>query len=319
MGVFFIFSHTMNIKVLFLFVLFSFAFAQTRVAKRTIDPFSPVTPPLVILIDVPLSSGDDSITVEDSTEGSGILGGERDLRLTAEFGEVNLVLTTSVANNRWSVSTPNGASGFALMQYDGVDDSIVLRENGLGGVNFRDDSADAFRMLIQSDLETDYTISIYSGSGTQSSRTFSVPGDDVTNEFFIEFSEFTGNANFENIGAVEVLIEAFDNVDTFVEEFITSGPVSSPTPTRSPGTSASPTPSPEGDNFTWYTFDDDDNGRSPCGDETPRRTYFVNDDNIIYYYFYGFEPEYVEGSSSGASLIQISSGLIITTIAFFFM
>merc|ERR1719227_98817 len=170
------------------------------------------------------------------------------------------------------------------MQYDGIDGSIQLRSTGLGGVDMTAGSADGIRALIQTDIDTEYTFTVYGMNGEVSSIQQDIPGTDTTSEYIFPFSSFTGNTDFTRVGAVEILIEAFDNVDTFVSVLRTSGPVVSPSATPTPG--ASPSPSPAG-GFTWYTFDDDDNGRSPCGDEPDRRTYWVSDDNIIYYYFFG--------------------------------
>ena len=306
----------MNAKVIFLlFAVFAcVVLGQGREDKLTIDPFVPETATIIILIE-----STDLLPIQDErfTQDAGILGGERDLSLTAESGNANLVLTTGVTGGLWSVSTPNSARGFALMQYDGLDASLGLRENGLGEVNLVVNSADAFHLRIQSDIVTEYTFTVYSPGGASSSFALSIPGDDTTNEYFVEFDSFTGNADFSRVGAMEILIEAFDNVDTFVEFFATSGPVVSPTPTPTPFPDV-PSPSPiVPGGFTWYTFDDDDNGRSPCGDEEPRRTYFVKDDNIIYYYFYGLEEPQVLDSSSSASMIQITSALLAAVVAFF--
>ena len=299
----------MNVRVAFaLFALFALAFAQTRENKLTIDPFTPNTPTLVLLIADELP-----FTMEVSTADAGILGGERDLSLTAESGSSNLVLTTGVSSGLWSVSTPNSARGFALMQYDGIDGSIALNTNGLGGVNLMADSADGFVLFIQSDIDTVYQVTVYSGNAS-SELQITIPGDDETNEYTLAFADFNGNADFSNVGAIEILIEAFDNVDTFVQIFGTTGEVVvDPSPSPSPSTI--PPPPPGG--FTWYTFDDDDNGRSPCGDEEPRRTYFISDDNIVYYYFYGVDQPIIVESSSDASALMTSVGLVAGLVAFF--
>ena len=297
----------MNARLVFvLLALCALAFGQ-REAKQTLDSFASTTGPLVILI-----QGNLPTTLEASTTDASVIGGERDLSLTAESGDNNLVLTSSVTAGLWSVATPNSARGFALMQYDGVDGSIGLRPSGLGGVSLTADGGDSFRLLIQSDIDTLYDFTIYSGSGATSSLQITIPGDDTTNEYILDFADFQGNADFNNVGAIEILIEAFDNVDTFVEFFGTTGPVIEPSVTPTPAPSGSSIPPPGG--FTWYTFDDDDNGRSPCADEEPRRTYFVEDGNIIYYYFYGFDPIY---ESSDASVLAVS--VFITAIFALFM
>ena len=303
----------MSAKVLLLlFAVFACVFAQNREDKRIIDPFTPDTDPIIILIQ---NQNQLPITEEAFTQDAGIMGGERDLSLTAESGNNNLVLTAAVTSGQWSVATPNSARGFALMQYDGVDGSLGLRENGLSSVNLRANGADAFRVLIQSDIETLYTFFVYSSGGGQSEFSITIPGDDTTNEYNFEFNSFSGNANFGAVGAIEILIEAFDNVDTFVELFHTSGPIQSPSSTPAPGVSASATTPPGPGAFTWYTFDDDDNGREPCDEATPKKPYFIADDNIIYYYFYGFDVEQLVESTNSATVLQGAFALIATFAA----
>merc|ERR1712137_260813 len=78
----------------------------------------------------------------------------------------------------------------------------------------------------------------------------------------------------------------------------------------------SPSPTPAA-GFTWYTFDDDDNGRSPCGDEPDRRTYWVSDDNIIYYYFFGGNQRdvvVVDDSASSASALVAGLSFVVALL-----
>jgi len=304
----------MNTKLFFFAILAAVAMGQLRETISTIDPFTPDTATIVLIIgqDGPLPQ-----TKEQFTQSTTILGGERDLSLTAESGTSNLPLTAGVSAGSWAVSTPNEASGFSRMQYDGVDGSTSLQENGLGGLDMLARGGDAFRLLIQSDIDTEYTITVHSNGGSQSDFSIIIPGDDTTNEYIILFSEFSGNADFSSIGALEILIEAFDNVDTFVEIFEFVGFPPSITPTPSVPLVPSPSASPSPNVVTWYTFDDDDDeGRSPCGDEEPRRTYFLADDNIVYYYFYGFEEPIIE-STNGASIMQVSACLFLALFALF--
>lgn len=213
----------MSTKVLLLlFAVFGCVFALSREDKRVIDPFTPNTGPILILIP---NQNQFPITSEAFTQDAGILGGERDLSLTVESGNNNLVSGTSVSSGSWSFSTPRPSRAFALMQYDGVDASIGLRENGLSGVDLRTNGTDAFRVVIQSDVETLYTLFVYSSGGGQSEFSISIPKDFSTNEYILEFNSFSGNANFGAVGAIEILIEALDSVDSLVKLFSTSGPV----------------------------------------------------------------------------------------------
>ena len=288
----FFFSITMSSKSFVVLVAFvSLCFAQVTEIKSTIDPFTVTTPTIVILLTAtsqyPVS--DSRFTVDNS-----ILGGERDLILTVDSGTDGLIVSSGVNGGRWDVGTPNGASGFVLMQYDGSDNSATLNRNGLG-VNLLANSANSFRAVIQSDIDTEYTFRVFSGS-SQSTFTQSIPGDDTSREYVFPFTSFSGSANFANVGAIEIQINANDNVDTFVEFFGTTGPqVETVTPSPLPSASTSRGPA----KFTWYTFDDDDNGREPCNDTVARPNYFVNDANVIYYYFYGFDDYVTINSATG--------------------
>ena len=287
-------------------------YAQSEI-KLTIDPFTINTPPIIIVIEnqnFPLSD-------DTSTPGDNILGGERDLLLTVENGAVGLLLSTGVSNGAWNMGTPNSASGFALLQYDGVDGTSALNRNGLGGIDLTANGATAFRAVIQSDIETSYVFRIFSGNA-ESSLTQPIPGTSQSAEYLFSFSQFTGNADFTNVGAVELQVNAFDNVDSFISFFGTHGPVSSisPSPAARPSRSPSPSPVPE-----WYTFDDDDNGVSPCTTNEKRRTYFLTESNIIYYYFYGFNDPYQNqylSSASSASVLGLSVVLALFSFVILF-
>jgi hypothetical protein len=232
------------------------------------------------------------------------------LSLTAEDGSNNIVLTSGVSGGIWSVSTPNGASGFSFIQYDGVDGTTDLNPNGLGGLDITSDAAFAFQLQIQSDLETEYTLTVYSLGGGQSDVVLSIPGGNQPNQFLALYTDFTGNADFANIGAIEVLVEAHQNVDALLFEFTTWGPqVSGSATPAPPAVSSSRTPEP---NVEWYTFDDDDDGVSPCGDEPDRRTYFLEDGDIVYYNFYGFPDPVVYYSpfASGSGASTLAAGIL---------
>jgi len=297
--------------VFFALVLLICSVASQKVLLKTIDPFEPDTPSLILIIDGSLLPQ----TLTASTQGSGILGGERDLSLTAETGPDGRVLTAGVSLSQWDVSTPNGASGFAVMQYDGIDGSTTLNPTGLGGEDFTSLGADGLRATIQTDIDTEYTFTIYDTSGGQGDFIITVPGAiDLLTDYSIPFAGFTGNADFSSIGAIEILIELFENVDSTISLVGVEGTNIVPVP--------SPNPTPEPDD--WYTFDDDDDGLSPYGDEEPhRRTYFLDDDRVIYYYFYGQlddgDTVYVGfDSGSDGNTLFTSTVLLFTVITILF-
>merc|ERR1712000_318697 len=215
----------------------------------------------------------------------------------------------------WNVATPNGATGTGILQYDGVDGSFNRNEQGLGNLDLTLDQANGFRFLIFSDLPTDYTFRVYTSTGLGTAE-LSVPGGaNVFNEYTILFSQFSGAANFAQVGAIEIEVQLLPNVDSLISSFTTIGPAiatSSPNPSQAPAASRSPDAE-----IDWYTFDDDDNGRSPCGDEPDRKTYFLQDDNIIYYYFYGLPDPVVYYEESAASLITLSALVGLVFVALF--
>jgi len=318
---------TMAWKVtLLLLCLVLGALAQSRTQISVIDDYSAVSAPLVIVI-TPTTVLPE--TLASFTLDNGILGGERDLILTAQNGTIGKILSVGVNEDTWSVSSPPQASGIAVCQYDGVDNSTNINVKGLGGVDLTTSSVDSFLLSITSDVTTTYTIDVTDLVGGSSTQDIQIPGDpDVLNDYYVTFVTFHGNADFTNVGSIVITIHAFDNVDTSVDIFALAAPTTTPvsvTPTPSPSNNASPVPPPPPASSpssvpvpgqTWYRFDDDDDGKSPCGDERDDNTVFLADYNAIYYYFYGFQRPnvYVENDNSASLLI---SSLFACILAFF--
>jgi len=279
-------------SVFFLLVLLYGVFAQVQV-KTIIDPFTVDTTTIFIIVNDTTTF---PATVSISTQDSSILGGERDLALTLSSSISGLTADTGVSTGSWSVSMPSIASGFAIMQYDGLDESPILQPGGLGSIDFTFNGATSIRATIQSDIATSYTFRVYSGQGALSSFVQNIPGDSILREYEIAFASFTGGADFKNVGALQIEIDAGNNVDTFVTFVGTTGPPIigsvSATPSPSPSTKAVSF-------FTWYTVDDDF-GRAPCNETNGNPAYLFNDDNIIYYYFYGFDSYAINSASSVA-------------------
>ena len=296
----------MNAKVfLAVLALVTLSLAQTREDKFIIDPFNPDTPLLLITIN---SATVFPASVSSVTTSSTILGGERDLELVCTSSPPQRTIDTSVSDGQWIVATPNGGVGFAVMQYDGVDGSADLDVTGLGGINFTERGGEAFRVNVQTDIDTIYTFSVTDMSGNSGEAEIEVLEGNVLTNVFLEFSDFDGNVDFSRIGSVQIQIEAFDSVDCFMDLLGVVGPPQL----------ASPSPRPEVDD--WYTFDDDDNGVSPCTTNQKRRTYFLSDDQLIYYYFYGafqgtagFDDDVDALSANSSSAVIVS--FVLTLIA----
>ena len=263
---------------------------------------------------------------------SGLIGCERDMSLTIILGLQGRSFSSDIFTSpasyyfdaEWAISNPKNSESETLLQYDGRDDSIDLDISGLNGLDLTGNGAVEFlRISAVSDLDTTYVFTAYSPNGNTCEAELdvlqAVGAYDYYDSFvFFDIDDFSGNCNLENIGAIEVSLFSNDALDAIVRQIsfvgeVEQSPSATPTPSRTPSPipsdpptpTSTPTPSPEV--FTWYTFDDDDEGVSPCAD-TVRRTYFVSDDYIIYYYFFGVDhPEY---ESSSASILSVAFGFI---------
>jgi len=284
------------------------ALAQTRTQRSIIDDYQAETPVIVISITSATVFPFQSFGV---TANSAILGGERDLILRADTGSVGRVFTSGVSEGAWNVATPNGASGISSTQYDGTDSSDALNPTGLGGVDLTTSSVDSFKLTIQTDIRTTYVIAITDMNGGTASREIEIPAaPGVDSDYFITFSSFTGNADFTRVGSVVLTVQGFNNVDTLVSIFSLAGPDVNPPPPPA----VSPLPVP---NDTWYRFDDDDDGKSPCGEEADEQTVFLADYNIIYYYFYGFQRPYIYVSNPNNDATLLIPSIFACVLAFF--
>jgi len=225
-----------------------------RIDRIIVDDYSSGTNSIVITIpenpNFPIVDSD----IFTDTSASNLLGGERDLELTVENGPSNRILVSQVNGGEWNTATPNSASGFAVMQWDGTDnDAANLNPTGLGGIDLTDTGlADEFHAIIETDIDTSYTFTVLSQDGSECSRTVEIPGDDTPQDYFLGFSTFTQGCDFSDVGAIEILVEAFDNVDSIIYLFAVSGEddpspsnTPAPSPSNSPGVTPSPAPSPE--------------------------------------------------------------------------
>merc|ERR1719359_902377 len=222
-------------KYLVLFCLFALAFAQNNgdnEVKYVIDTFQTQTDTMIIVIPSGgVEPGGTPIIQDSFVTGTGIMGSERDVRLTVSSGEGNLVLSTGVSQGQYSAATPNEARGTSLLQLDGVDSTLTLNPSGLFGHpnnDFTSQGAFAFRVLIESDIPGDVVFRVYSGQNATCSVSVPVPGDDRLNEYIVPYSSFTRTGNgcdFSRVGAVEIFIVMIDNIDVIVQDFSTWGPV----------------------------------------------------------------------------------------------
>eukprot|EP01095_Lingulamoeba_sp_RSL-Kostka_P001183 TRINITY_DN1166_c1_g1_i1.p1 TRINITY_DN1166_c1_g1~~TRINITY_DN1166_c1_g1_i1.p1 ORF type:complete len:542 (-),score=260.93 TRINITY_DN1166_c1_g1_i1:78-1703(-) len=192
-----------NLLILSLLVLFVYG--------QNLDPLDGVS----VKIEVP---GTSSETVSDSTSQSNIIGGERDMILigTGIGNSANCESETFVENGSWFANNGQTCSAEAVLQYDGADGSPNLAM-GLG-LNLNNVGS-AFEIKIQSDLESAFTIEVYSSQSRVSRVIQTIQSSNSLVTYVFPFGEFSGTADFSEIGAIQLRIEARINVDVIVTLF----------------------------------------------------------------------------------------------------
>jgi uncharacterized repeat protein (TIGR01451 family) len=150
---------------------------------------------------------------------TGVVGTERDVRLTNTNSTGQASLIISSVQGTISVGNVAGSAANALLQYDGVDGSINLNSNGLGGISLggglaTDPVAQNGGLLLnyQADqVGATVRLTIHSGANNVSTMPLTLIAFDpltplvTTRELFVPFSAFTVGAgvNFNSIGAIE--------------------------------------------------------------------------------------------------------------------
>jgi hypothetical protein len=332
-------------------LLFATVLAQTKVDRIKVDDYETGTNNVLIVLSTNLTSSQPPVTqvsIYTSPNGAtdkSILGGERDLEYIVTSGAASRVFSSSVSivdgSGQWEVSTPNGATGSVLMQYDSLDNSINLDVKGFtkitgtsAGIDLTEGGlGESFHTTIEADVATSYSINVYSPNGNKCTTTKSVPAGNKLQDNIIPFSSFTGSCDFKNVGAIEISIQALANVDSVVTLFATQGSpdpatpslTSSPSISNSPSKGASPSPSPSSlpakecfcqcPAFTCeLIFDvDDDNNHA---------LFFVDDDGFANSkgYFGGYGYYYANGvgqSGSASTLVASFAAILATFIGFF--
>ena len=206
--------------------------------KLVLDPFTFPSSTLLIITGAVDGGSNARDQVSESNLDSSIIGGERDINLRVLFSEPDLVLSTSVNGGKFSASTPNGPTGNALLQLDGIDNSTAINRQGLNQFpesNFLGLGATEFRYTVLSDHPTDVVLKVYqrqNGVDYICQRSNAVPGDNVLTTVRVDFNEFlvpsTGapcDISFGRIGAVEVSIVMKIAVDINIQDFELWGPV----------------------------------------------------------------------------------------------
>ena len=181
-----------------------------------------------------------------SVQGVDILGGERDLVLTVtESVYVGKQITTRVAENEgWEYyNSESTIHSYCLCQYDGEDNSPDFNPIGLGGLDFNTLSDDkSFGITTMSDAAVSANILVTDMEGGSSSSLLTLQySEDEWVTWRIPFSRFTGNANFSNVGGVEIQVQSDVTSDVHFNDFVLNGILPSPIPS-SPSQSNSISP-----------------------------------------------------------------------------
>ena len=274
-----IFSFSMRASAIFLlFALCAIAFAQT-VDRFSVDDFTrgsdvsnsqqvTFTATTALTESDPVQTAFNSRVYDNCVSGidAALLGCAREMYIDVylsnagrDFVSAILPFSNLDFEGSWDISTPKGGNADYWLQYDGGNGSRDVDINGLGGLDLTDGGlATGLRIFAVTDQESAfYSVGIYSPNGGICEGAVDIDviigtdytRDDIAND--IDFSEFTGDCDFTNVGAVDVLVPSVDGVDAVITQITGIGlpdPSASqtpaPSPTRTPQPSASRTPAP---------------------------------------------------------------------------
>lgn len=163
-----------------------------------------------------IDSFDDDQTLSRSTLGStsdfasgpGILGGERDVRITVTATTGNS-LHINGGPGYFSHSQGSLVKGQTLLQWDGSDASMSVASPGLGGVDLTEGGVnDRIRVhLVENDLPAPLKFTVYDTTGASSTATLPLPGGVLSpTDKYLYFTEFSG-VDLASVKAIEMLID----------------------------------------------------------------------------------------------------------------
>lgn len=142
--------------------------------------------------------------VSQSVSNAGILGGERDSYLLLQAGTS---ITVGVSGGAVSYSEAPASDGRLYLEWDGADNSGVINQVGLGGVDLTvGGTQDAFsvQILLNTLPATNLGFLVHTSASDYSIATFTAPiGASTQTIPFASFTTLAGSgANFANIGAI---------------------------------------------------------------------------------------------------------------------
>jgi len=216
----------MNMKYIFLAIVF---FISIVIGNITIDNFEEGSGSIVIVLPSAISDPVNQTSFYTSAAGANdinILGGERDTELGVTSGSAGQIIIATLEQQYnegvFTASAPTDSNAYTVLQYDGIDESMELNTSGFtsispNGVNFNENEYDAIHLNLISDLPCEVLITVYDIEGEESSFVLVVSG--VQTDYYVEFSTFSGSANFGEVGAVELVIQLSENVDISISIF----------------------------------------------------------------------------------------------------
>ena len=154
----------------------------------------------------PVSS---SSFAEDATL-THIIGGERDMQITEISGDYYYDTLAEVKNNMYYYSAGN-MTGYSILQYDGVDQSMNLNITGFtsipgasNGLDLTKSNGSAISFTITAYWPVEVDIYVYDINGGVCEFIYNVDIHTYPYPAQFPFQMFTGNCNFQQVGAIEL-------------------------------------------------------------------------------------------------------------------
>jgi len=200
------------------------AFAQNSFVVDDFLAFVPTDSPTLRI------STFDQQTVEafncDATQGGGaagsfILGGCHVLFLEGSASN-GCEPTGSIANGDMFCNNAFGCAARCVLQLDGSSETTSTRSLGLN--ENLNDRGYAFEIFAVTDIATTFTIRVIDTSGNVSRAAGNIPANSSAGSNFVRFefafaSDFTGSANFNSVGALELEVPNKFDTDVVITDW----------------------------------------------------------------------------------------------------
>jgi hypothetical protein len=159
----------------------------------------------------------------NSVSGASILGGTRDMTATSDVTRAFPATTGIVTGSVLDFSNDVGSTGSVTVVYDGDSDPTTLDTAGLGGVDFTDGgvaTAFAFDILSVDLPGLEFHLTVYdTGSGVSSlvaTLPSAIPAASPE-RVRLEFADFTGTADFTDVGAFKFTLTGTAAIDATID------------------------------------------------------------------------------------------------------